>query len=144
NSRRTHLHRRGEYLQVAEVVEPDGLSILPALPKNIRHDRLTLARWLVDSTNPLVGRVTMNRQWAAFFGRGIVRTTEDFGYQGELPSHPELLDWLAVELIRQGWSMKKMHRFIVTSATYRQSARVGPELFARDPANILLARGPRF
>src|SRR5262249_60579823 len=98
----------------------------------------------VDPGNPLVGRVTMNRQWAAFFGRGIVRTTEDFGYQGEAPSHPELLDWLAVELVNQGWSVKKMHRLIVTSATYQQSSRVTPELLAKDPNNQLPARGPRF
>jgi hypothetical protein len=85
----------------------------------------------------------MNRQWAAFFGRGLVRTTEDFGYQGERPTHPELLDWLAVELVRQGWSMKQMHRLIVMSATYQQAAQVTPELLAKDPQNRLLARGPR-
>src|SRR5204863_7093709 len=107
------------------------------------RNRLTFARWLVDPGNPLVGRVTMNRQWSAFFGRGIVRTTEDFGYQGEPPTHPELLDWLAVEFVRRGWSMKAMHRLIVTSATYRQSSQVSSELLARDPHNRLLARGPR-
>jgi putative membrane-bound dehydrogenase-like protein len=107
------------------------------------HDRLGLARWLVSPDNPLVGRVTMNRQWAAFFGQGLVRTQQDFGYQGEMPSHPELLDWLAVELVRQGWSLKKMHRLIVLSATYRQSGRETPALVARDPDNRLLARGPR-
>ena len=85
----------------------------------------------------------MNRQWAAFFGRGLVRTAEDFGYQGEPPSHPELLDWLALELARQGWSMKRMHKLIVTSATYQQSSRATPELLAKDPENRLLARGPR-
>jgi hypothetical protein len=85
----------------------------------------------------------MNRQWSAFFGQGIVRTTEDFGYQGEPPTHPELLDWLAVEFVKQGWSMKAMHRLIVTSATYQQSSSVSPELLARDPGNRLLARGPR-
>src|SRR5207302_818772 len=104
---------------------------------------LRFAEWLVDPRNPLVGRVTMNRQWAAFFGRGIVRTTEDFGYQGEPPSHPELLDWLAVEFVRQGWSLKKMHRLIVTSATYQQSSRVTPDLLEKDAQNKLLARGPR-
>jgi hypothetical protein len=144
NPRLTHVHRRGEYLQLADQVEPNVLSMLPPLPKDGPHNRLTFAHWLVDSNNPLVGRVTMNRQWAAFFGRGIVRTTEDFGYQGELPSHPELLDWLALEFRRKGWSMKKMHRLIVTSATYQQSSSVSPELSARDPANIWLARGPRF
>lgn len=86
----------------------------------------------------------MNRQWAALFGRGLVRTTEDFGFQGELPTQRELLDWLAVEFVRQGWSLKKMHRLMVTSATYRQSARLTPELIERDPQNLLLARAPRF
>jgi hypothetical protein len=85
----------------------------------------------------------MNRQWAAFFGRGIVRTTEDFGFQGEPPTHPELLDWLAVEFVRRGWSMKQMHRLIVTSATYQQASQVTPELLEKDPQNKLLARGPR-
>jgi hypothetical protein len=144
NPRPTFLHRRGEFLQPTDPVEPDVPAILPPLPKDAPRNRLTFARWLVAPENPLVGRVTMNRHWAAFFGRGLVRTTEDFGYQGERPTHPELLDWLAVELMRQGWSMKQMHRLIVTSATYRQSARVTPELQARDPQNRLLARGPRF
>jgi hypothetical protein len=107
-------------------------------------DRLALARWLVDEKNPLVGRVVMNRDWALIFGRGIVPTIGDFGVQGEKPSHPELLDWLATEFLSQKWSMKAMHRLMVTSATYRQSSRVTPSLLARDPQNTLLARGPRF
>jgi Protein of unknown function (DUF1553)/Protein of unknown function (DUF1549)/Planctomycete cytochrome C len=144
NPRPTFLHRRGEFLQPTERVEPDALSFLPPLPPGAPRNRLTFARWLVDPGNPLVGRVTMNRQWAAFFGRGIVRTTEDFGFQGEPPTHPELLDWLAVELVKQGWSVKKMHRLIVTSATYQQASRVTPELREKDPRNELLARGPRF
>ena len=119
------------------------LSALPPFPAGQPHNRLTFARWLVDPRNPLVGRVTMNRQWAAFFGRGIVRTAEDFGFTGDPPTHPELLDWLAVEFVSRGWSLKEMHRLIVTSATYRQSSRVTPELLARDPDNKLLARGPR-
>jgi hypothetical protein len=143
NPRPTFVHRRGEFLQPVEQVRPEVLSLLPPLPKGAPRDRLTFARWLVDPQGPLVGRVTVNRQWAAFFGRGIVRTTEDFGYQGEPPTHPQLLDWLAVELVRQGWSLKKMHRLIVLSATYQQSARVTPELQARDPHNLLLARGAR-
>jgi hypothetical protein len=143
NPRPTYIHRRGEFLQPEDRVEPDVLSILPPLPPSPRH-RLTFARWLVDPGNPLVGRVTMNRHWAAFFGRGLVRTTEDFGFQGEPPTHPELIDWLAVELVNQGWSIKKMHRLIVTSATYRQSSQVTPPLRERDPSNKLLARGPRF
>ncbi|MBI3466191.1 MAG: DUF1553 domain-containing protein [Planctomycetes bacterium] len=144
NPRITYIHRRGEFLQPTEPVEPEALSVLPSLPKDAPHNRLTFARWLVDPANPLVGRVTMNRHWAAFFGRGIVRTTEDFGYQGELPTNPELLDWLAVELVNQKWSIKRVHRLIVTSATYQQSSQVTPELLARDPNNELLARGPRF
>jgi mono/diheme cytochrome c family protein len=141
--RATHIHNRGEFLQPGDRVEPAVFSVLPPLPAGTPSNRLGLARWLVSPDNPLVGRVTMNRQWAAFFGRGIVRTLQDFGYQGEPPSHPELLDWLAVEFVRQGWSMKRMHRFMVTSATYRQASRLTPELLARDPENVLLARGPR-
>src|SRR5207244_1436204 len=121
NPRPTYVHRRGEFLQPGERVQPDVLSALPALPKDAPRNRLTFARWLVDPSNPLVGRVTMNRSWAAFFGRGIVRTTEDFGFQGEPPTHPELLDWLAVELVHRGWSIKQMHRLIVTSAMYQQA-----------------------
>jgi hypothetical protein len=98
---------------------------------------------LVDRNNPLVARVTMNRHWAAFFGKGLVRTMEDFGTQGQLPSHPALLDWLAVEFMDRGWSQKAMHRLMVTSATYRQSSAVTPELAEADPENRLLARGPR-
>jgi hypothetical protein len=124
-------------------VQPGVPSFLPPLPQGAPANRLTFARWLVSPENPLTARVTVNRQWAAFFGRGIVRTTEDFGFQGELPSHPELLDWLAVEFMQRGWSMKSLHRLIVTSATYRQSSRVTPDLLARDPRNVLLARGPR-
>ena len=141
--RPTFVHNRGEYLQPTERVEPAVLSILPSLPKDFPANRLALARWLVSPDNPLTGRVTMNRQWAAFFGRGLVRTLEDFGYQGEPPSHPELLDWLALELTRQGGSMKRMHKLIVMSATYQQSSRATPELLAKDPENRLLARGPR-
>ena len=122
NRRATFRHHRGEFLQPKEQVEPELLSIFPPLPAGAGHDRLSYARWLVSGANPLVGRVTMNRHWAAFFGTGIVRTTEDFGYQGEPPSHPELLDWLAGELPRRGWSIKAMHRLIVTSGTYRQES----------------------
>jgi hypothetical protein len=141
--RPTHLHHRGEYLQPMEVVQANTLSILPPLPAGAPHNRLSLARWLVDPRNPLTARVTANRQWAAFFGTGIVSTLADFGYQGETPTNPELLDWLAVELIKQGWSMKKIDRLIVTSATYQQSSRVTPELLEKDPQNRLLSRAPR-
>ncbi|MFA6546906.1 MAG: DUF1553 domain-containing protein, partial [Limisphaerales bacterium] len=105
--------------------------------------RLDLARWLVSRENPLVARVVVNRFWAELFGRGLVTTPEDFGVKGEPPVHPELLDWLAVEFMDNGWSTKRLLRTIVTSATYRQSSRVTPELLARDDLNLLCARGPR-
>jgi hypothetical protein len=143
NPRPTRIHNRGEFLQARDQVEPGVLGVLHPLPKDAPRNRLTFARWLVDPRNPLVGRVTMNRQWAAFFGTGIVRTVEDFGYQGESPTHPDLLDWLAVEFVKQGWSLKRMHRLIVTSATYRQSSAVTSEHLAKDPDNRLLARAPR-
>ncbi|MBS0266216.1 MAG: PSD1 domain-containing protein [Planctomycetes bacterium] len=142
--RPTYLHKRGEFLQPVEPVSAGVPSVLPPVPANSPLNRLTFARWLVSPENPLTARVTMNRQWSILFGRGLVRTTEDFGFQGEAPSHPELLDWLAVELINQKWSMKEIHRLIVTSATYRQSSRVTPTLLAKDPQNRLLARAPRY
>ncbi|MBX3414011.1 MAG: PSD1 domain-containing protein [Pirellulales bacterium] len=141
--RPTHLHHRGEYQQPTELVSAELPAIFEPLPADVPHDRLSLARWLVGPDNPLTARVTVNRQWAALFGRGLVRTTEDFGHQGDPPSHPELLDWLAIELVRGGWSMKSLHRLMVTSATYRQDASALPALLARDPENRLLARGPR-
>ena len=141
--RPTYVHKRGEFLQPTDPVTPEVLSLFPPLPKATPHNRLALARWLVSRDNPLVGRVTMNRQWQAIFGRGIVRTTEDFGYQGDPPTHPELIDWLAVEFMNQGWSMKKMHKLIVMSATYQQSSAISPELLAADPQNRLLGRAPR-
>jgi mono/diheme cytochrome c family protein len=142
--RATHVFKRGSFLDKGEEVQPATPAVLPPMAPDLPRNRLGFARWLVSPDNPLVGRVTMNRMWAAHFGRGLVETSEDFGTQGELPSHPELLDWLATEFIRQGWSQKAMHRLIVTSATYRQSSRVTPELLERDPFNRLLARGPRF
>jgi mono/diheme cytochrome c family protein len=143
NPRRTNIHKRGEFLQPTDSVEAEVPSIFAPLAANEAHDRLALARWLASERNPLVGRVTVNRQWAAFFGRGLVRTTEDFGYQGEPPTHPELLDWLAVQFQHDGWSLKKLHKLIVTSATYRQSSHAGAELLSRDSQNKLLARAPR-
>ena len=142
--RKTFVHHRGEFLQTQEEVTPGVPAFLPPLPENAPKNRLALAKWLVSPANPLTSRVIMNRQWEALFGRGIVRTTGDFGFQGDLPSHPELLDWLAVEFVKQGWSQKKMLKLMVLSATYRQSSVVTPELLERDPMNLLLARGPRF
>jgi mono/diheme cytochrome c family protein len=144
-TRSTRLHHRGEFLEPKGDPLPPGVpAIVPPLPAGQKPDRLTLARWLVNpDLNPLIGRVTANRVWNTYFGRGIVNTVEDFGTMGEKPSHPELLDWLATELPRQGWSMKKMHRLIVTSATYRQSSTVTPDHLKRDPENVLLTRGPR-
>jgi hypothetical protein len=143
NPRPTFLHHRGEFLQPKDEVEPVVLSVLHDLPGGAPGNRLGFAQWLVSPDNPLVGRVTVNRQWHALFGRGLVPTIADFGLQGESPSHPELLDWLAVEFVKRGWSLKQLHRQIVLSATYQQASRVTPELLARDPENRLLARGPR-
>jgi hypothetical protein len=109
-----------------------------------RLNRLDLARWLVSPANPLAARTAVNRAWQSFFGTGFVKTAEDFGVQGERPSHPELLDWLATEYVASGWNTKALHRLIVTSATYRQSSRVTPAAYERDPENRLLARGPRY
>ncbi|MDB6121484.1 MAG: hypothetical protein JWQ71_477 [Pedosphaera sp.] len=142
--RETHIFVRGNFLNVGDRVYSDVPAILPPLPAGQPTNRLTLARWLVNPENPLTARVTMNRLWEQYFGHGLVETVEDFGTQGEAPTHPELLDWLATELIRQGWSMKAMHRLIVTSATYRQSSKTTPGLLERDPYNRLFARGPRF
>jgi hypothetical protein len=144
NPRPTFLHKRGEFLQPTDRVEPVIPAALSKWPADRPKTRLEFAKWLVSDQNPLVGRVTMNRQWATIFGKGLVRTTEDFGLQGELPSHPELLDWLAIEFVKRGWSMKAMHRLIVTSATYRQSSRVTEEALAKDPLNRLLGRSPRY
>jgi hypothetical protein len=142
NPRTTYIHHRGEFTQLETKVSPGVLTFLNPLPPDAPLNRLTFAKWLVAPDNPLTARVQVNRQWAAFFGRGIVRTTEDFGYQGEPPTHPELLDWLAVDFIKQGWSLKKLHRLIVTSATYRQSSVTTPEKRAKDPENILLSWSP--
>ncbi|HSU65855.1 MAG TPA: PSD1 and planctomycete cytochrome C domain-containing protein [Tepidisphaeraceae bacterium] len=144
HARPTYVHHRGEFLQTAEEVKPAIPSFLPPLPAGAPANRLTFARWLVSPENPLTARVTVNRQWQAFFGRGIVGTLQDFGYQGDLPTHPELLDWLAVEFMKEGWSLKKLDRLIVTSATYKQSSLVTPDRLEKDPQDLLLSRAPRF
>ncbi len=144
NPRPTHRHHRGEYLKTEEEIAPGLIDSLAATTRQTPKNRLEFARWLVSDRNPLVARVTVNRAWQAIFGRGIVSTADDFGTQGDPPSHPRLFDWLAVEFMKRGWSFKELHRLLVTSATYRQSSAVSAELHARDPDNVLLARGPRF
>ena len=141
--RATHVLHRGQYNEPREQVAPGVPAIFPRLPEDAPANRLGLARWLVDPSHPLTARVAVNRYWQRLFGIGLVKTSEDFGVQGELPSHPELLDWLALEFIRSGWDIKQMQRLIVTSATYRQTSHVGEETYRRDPENRLLARGPR-
>jgi mono/diheme cytochrome c family protein len=140
--RPTYRHHRGEYVQPREGVIA-GLPAVFGVPDRVPKNRLEFARWLVDGQNPLTARVVMNRQWEAIFGRGIVKTSEDFGTQSSSPSHPALLDWLATEFVRRKWSVKEMHRLIVSSATYRQSSNLRPESAMKDPENILLARGAR-
>jgi hypothetical protein len=142
--RPTHRYHRGEYLQPREEVTPAVPAFLPPLPKDAPQNRLTFARWLFSKENPLTARVTANRHWQAFFGHGLVTSLEDFGYQSDPPSHPELLDWLATELVRLNWSIKQFHRLIVTSETYKQSSRVPAASNAKDPKNIWLSRGSRF
>ena len=136
---------RGAYDRKGEKVLPGvPAAIAPALRADAPLNRLSLARWIVDARNPLTARVIVNRFWQHYFGTGIVKTAEDFGAQGEWPTHPELLDWLATELEESGWNVKRIQRLIVTSATYRQSSHVSAALAQRDPENRLLARGPRF
>jgi hypothetical protein len=142
--RDTFVLNRGEYDKHGEKVEPGVPAILPPLPKDAPKNRLALARWIVDDANPLTARVQANRLWEKFFGVGLVKTSENFGAQAEWPSHPELLDWLATEMVAKKWDLKAFQKLIVTSATYRQAAHVTPELMERDPENRLLARGPRF
>jgi mono/diheme cytochrome c family protein len=133
----------GDFTRKGAVVAPGVPAVLPPLQAHGSPTRLDLARWLVSSENPLTARVTVNRLWQHYFGLGLVETDNDFGTQGTPPSHPELLDWLATEFVRQGWSLKAMHRLIVTSATYRQSSKARPELAAVDARNRLLARQSR-
>lgn len=156
--RHTRIFRRGDWQRLGDEVQPDVPAILNPLPKEAPRNRLTFAKWIVDRRAPTTARVIVNRVWQAYFGQGLFTTPEDIGTRVEAPSHPELLDWLAVEFMEptvgvqgprskaqgQPWSLKHLHRLIVTSATYRQSSKVSPELLARDPYNHLLARGPRF
>ena len=143
-SRPTNIMRRGEFLNKGAAVEPATPSILHPLLDDVPRNRLGLAQWLVSPDNPLVARVAVNRWWSEMFGRGIVASLEDFGTQGERPTHPQLLDWLAVEFVESGWSMKHVLRLMATSATYQQSSRVTPEALERDSKNLLLARASRF
>jgi len=139
----TFIRKRGVYNDLGEKVTRNVPAILPPFPKDLPRNRLGLARWLVSPDNPLTTRVTVNRAWQKYFGTGLVKTSEDFGAQGAKPSHPELLDWLATEFMRSGWDVKHLQKLIVTSATYRQQSHLTPKLLEIDPANRLLARGPR-
>ena len=139
-----HVLYRGMYDQPRDKVSPDVPGVLPPMAADLPRNRLGLAKWLTASENPLLSRVTVNRFWQELFGTGIVRTSEDFGSQGEAPSHPELLDWLAVEFRESGWDVKQLFKLIVTSAAYRQQALMTPEKLQKDPLNRLLSRGPRF
>jgi mono/diheme cytochrome c family protein len=141
--RTTRIQVRGNFLDLGAEVRPGVPAAFHAL-EEVEPDRLALAKWLIDERNPLTARVAANRTWEQLFGIGLVETGEDFGLQGELPSHPELLDWLAVELMQSGWDVKHLVRLIVTSATYRQSSDASPGVLERDPNNRLLSRGPRF
>ncbi len=142
--RATHILRRGDFLQPDREVTPGTPAFLHPLPDTTEPDRLRFARWLVDRRSPTTARSFVNRVWQAYFGTGIVATAENFGTQCDPPSNQDLLDWLAVEFMDSGWSVKKLQREIVTSAAYRQSSRVTPELLAKDPDNRLIARGPSF
>ncbi len=142
--RKTNILERGEYLKPRDEVSFATPAFLPAMPDELPANRLGLAKWLISSENPLTARVQVNRMWQYFFGTGIVKTSEDLGVQSEYPIHKDLLDWLAVEFREFGWSMKQMHRLIVTSATYRQSSRMTRQHRERDPENRLFGRAGRF
>jgi hypothetical protein len=136
------VHRRGSFLDPGDVVTPDTPRVWPPFPADAPRDRLGLARWLVARDNPLTARVLANRLWSELFGQGLVTTLEDFGTQGELPTHPELLDWLAVEFVERGWSLRQWLRTVVLSATYGRSAVQDERARELDPRNTWLARGP--
>jgi hypothetical protein len=142
--RPAYILKRGEYDQRGDAVGRDTPAFLPPMPANAPRNRLGFAQWLVAADHPLTARVAVNRFWQQLFGTGIVKTAEDFGTQGEPPSHPELLDWLAVQFVEDGWNVKKMMKRLVMSATYRQASQVTPDRLAKDLDNRLLSRGPRF
>ncbi|MDA1049762.1 MAG: PSD1 and planctomycete cytochrome C domain-containing protein [Planctomycetota bacterium] len=142
--RQAHMLIRGEYDKQGDPVEPGVPAIFHALPDDAPSNRLALANWLVDPAHPLTARVTVNRFWQQLFGTGIVKTTEDFGSQGEWPSHPKLLDWLAVEFVESGWDVKQILKLMAMSSTYRQSTEITPIALEKDPQNRLFSRGPRF
>jgi hypothetical protein len=139
----TRIFKRGDRLRPTDEVQPDVPSVLHAFPSGAPRNRLGLAKWIVDRRSPTTARVFVNRVWQEYFGQGLVTTPEDFGTRVDTPSHPELLDWLACEFMDSGWSVKHLHRLIVTSATYRQSSKVTPDSYAKDQYNRLLARAPR-
>ena len=139
-----HILHRGQYDQPRQEVQPNVPTALPPMPASFPRNRLGLAQWLVDPSNPLTARVTVNRFWQELFGTGLVKSSEDFGSQGQAPSHPELLDWLAVEFRESGWDIKKFFKLLVTSAAYRQSAQANEAKLKSDPENRLISRGPRF
>ena len=141
--RESHILDRGEYLKKKEIVTFETPGFLLPLPKDAPKNRLGLAKWLLAPEHPLTARVAVNRAWQTFFGVGLVKTSEDFGVQGEVPVHPELLDWLAVEFRESGWDVKKLHRLIVTSDVYKRSSKRTPDQMAKDPENLLYARFPR-
>ena len=141
--RETHIFKRGDWLAPGDAVTPDTPAFLHPFPQGAPRSRLGLARWIVDGENPLTARVIVNRVWQQYFGAGLVATPEDFGTRSDRPSHPELLDWLALEFRDKGWSFKHLHKLIVTSATYRQSSKVTPQSLEADPTNRWLARAPR-
>ena len=142
--RKTQIQHRGNFLDLGEAVSEGVPEAFPPLSKDAPKNRLALARWLVDENNPLTARVLVNRYWEQIFGAGLVPTSEEFGSQGEPPTHHELLDWLATEMIAGHWDLKRFVKELVTTSTYRQSSRVTPELLQRDPDNLLFTRGPRF
>lgn len=142
--RKTHVQLRGNWQALGDEVPAGVPAVFPSMPNGTPVNRLTFAQWLVDASNPLTARVQANRFWEAIFGLGLVRTTEEFGSQGAPPSHPELLDWLALEFVGMNWDVKRFLKLLVTSAAYRQSARVTAEAFELDPDNRWVSRGPRF